>query len=163
MIDEKRAEVYFPIEGERYYFVVYLDVEPRISVRWAGTSPGNQVYFYAESEERQVDELVAMLGLEPTRTWKKGRRNGVEVRPSLKETGDVEDKLRTIINVLLPYTANIHALSALGDVGINIAYWGHKEQMWGIHFGTDIIQGLAALNLSVDVDLYADGPDLEVC
>ncbi len=68
-----------------------------------------------------------------------------------------------IISLLLPYTANVHALSALADVGINIAYWGYKEQMWGIHFGTDIIQGLAVLNLSVDVDLYASGPDLGTC
>jgi hypothetical protein len=45
-------------------------------------------------------------------------------------------------------------------MGINIAYWGYKEQMSGIYFGTDIIQGLAVLNLSVDVDLYTGGPDL---
>ncbi len=165
--EEKTAEVYFPIEGESYYFVVYLDVEPRVALRWTGMSAGNRVYFYAKSAERQVDELVAMAGVEPTRTWEKGkhipRHSGFEVRPSLKETGNVEDKLRTIISLLLPYTANVHALSAIADVGINIAYWGYKEEMWGIHFGTDIIQGLAVLNLSVDVDLYAGGPDLGAC
>jgi Domain of unknown function (DUF4279) len=161
--EEKTAEVYFPIEGERYYLVVYLDVQPRVALRWMGMSAGNRVYFYTKSGEHQVDELVAMAGVEPTRTWEKGkhiRHHGFEVRPSFKETGDVEDKLRTIISFLLPYTANVHALSAIADVGINIAYWGYKEQMWGIHFGTDIIQGLAVLNLSVDVDLYASGSDL---
>lgn len=161
MRDEKRAEVYFPIEGERYYVVVYLDVEPQISVRWVGISPGNRVYFYAKSEEHPVDELIAMAGVEPTKTWEKGKRkrhHGFEVQPHARETGEVEEKLRTLINVLLPYTANIHALSALADVvGINIAYWGYQEQMGGMHFDTDIIQGLAALNLSVDIDLYAGG------
>ena len=165
--EEKTAEVYFPIEGESYYFVVYLDVEPRVALRWTGMSAGNRVYFSATSAERQVDELVAMAGVEPTRTWEKGkhipRHSGFEVRPSLKETGNVEDKLRTIISLLLPYTANVHALSAIADVGINIAYWGYKEEMWGIYFATDIIQGLAVLNLSVDVDLYAGGPDLGSC
>jgi hypothetical protein len=48
-------------------------------------------------------------------------------------------------------------------IGINIAFWGYKEQMSGIHFATAIIQGLAVLNLSVDVDLYAGGPDLGSC
>ena len=164
--EEQTAEVYFPIEGERYYLVVYLDVEPRVALRWTGMSAGNRVYFYAKSGERRVDELIAMAGVEPTRTWEKGkhiRHHGFEVRPSLKETGDVEDKLRTIISLLLPYTANVHVLSTIAEVGINIAYWGYKEQMWGIHFGTDIIQGLAVLNLSVDVDLYASGPDLGTC
>ncbi len=164
--EEKTAEVYFPIEGERFYFVVSVDWGPRVAIRWIGMSPGNRVYFYAKSGEHQVGKLVAMAGVEPTRTWEKGkhiRHHGFEVRPPLKETGDVEDKLRTIISLLLPHTTNIHALSALADVGINIAYWGYKDQMWGIHFGTDIIQGLAVLNLSVDVGLYADGPDLGPC
>jgi hypothetical protein len=162
--EAQTAAVYFPIEGERYYLVVSVDLEPQIAIRQTGMSAGNRVYFYAQSEERLVDELVAMAGVEPTRIWEKGkhipRHSGFEVCPSFMETGDVEDKLRIIISLLLPHTANVHALSALADVGINIAYGGYKEQMWGIHFGTDILQGLAVLNLSVDVDLYASGPDL---
>jgi Domain of unknown function (DUF4279) len=82
-------------------------------------SAGNRVYFSATSAERQVDELVAMAGVEPTRTWEKGkhipRHSGFEVRPSLKETGNVEDKLRTIISLLLPYTANVHPLFLLAQ------------------------------------------------
>jgi len=164
--EEQVAEVYFPIEGERYYFVVYLDAEPQVALRTTGMSAGNRVYFFAKSAERPVDELVAIAGVQPTRTWVKRkhipRHNGFEVRPSLKDTGEVEDKLRIIIGVLLPHTPNIHALAAIADVsvGINIAYWGYKDQMWGMHFGTDIIKGLAALDLSVAIDLYAGAPDL---
>jgi hypothetical protein len=33
---EQTAEVYFPIEGERYYLVVCLDVGPRVALRWIG-------------------------------------------------------------------------------------------------------------------------------
>ncbi|MGZ3616931.1 MAG: DUF4279 domain-containing protein [Ktedonobacteraceae bacterium] len=160
--EEQTAEVYFPIEGERYYFVVYIDLEPQVALRWTGMSAGNRVYFYAKSKALQLEELVAMAGVEPTRTWERGkpiRHHGFEVRPSPRETGNVEDKLHTIIGLLLPYTTNIHALFALADVGINIAYWGYKDQMWGIHLGTDVIKGLAALNLSVDVDLYAGETD----
>jgi Domain of unknown function (DUF4279) len=110
--EEQTAEVYFPIEGERYYLVVSVDLEPQVAIRrLTGMSAGNRVYFYAQSEERPVDELVAMAGVEPTRIWEKGkhipRHSGFEVCPSLKETGDVEDKLRTIISLLLPYTANV--------------------------------------------------------
>jgi Domain of unknown function (DUF4279) len=164
--EEKTAEVYFPIEGEHYYFTVYVDVEPHVSLRMMGMSSGNRVYFYAKSVEHRLDELVALAGIEPTRTWEVGkhiRHNGFEVRPSLKETGDVEDKLRTLIRLLLPHKANLHALSSIADVGVNIAYWGYTDQMGGIHFGLETIHGLAALNLSVDVDLYAEGLDLEAC
>ncbi len=34
---EQTAEVYFPIEGERYYFVVSVDLEPHVVPRWTGT------------------------------------------------------------------------------------------------------------------------------
>ena len=159
----KTADVYFPVEGERYYFVIAVGWDQHVSIKSVGMFAGNSVYFYAKSEERQVDELVAISGIEPTRTWEKGnqiKHNGFEVRLSREDTGNIEDKLLSIIDLLLPHKANIYALSAVADVGINIAYWGYKEQMWGIHFGTEIIQGLAALNLRVDVDLYADGPDL---
>ncbi len=126
-------------------------------------SAGNRVYFYAKSQEHQYKKLIAVAGIEPTRTWEKGkqrRHHGFEVQPCSKETGEVEDKLQALISSLQPYAANIRALSALAHVGISVAYWGYKDQMWGIHFGTDIIRGLAILNLSVDVDLYAGGPDL---
>ena len=160
--EEQVAEVYFPIEGERYYFVVSVDLEPHVAPRWTGMSAGNRVYFYAKSQEHPCQELVAVAGIKPTRTWEKGKQkkhHGFEVQLCSKETGNVEDKLQTLIRLLLPSIANIRALSALAHVGINVAYWGYKGQMWGIHLGTDIIQGLAALNLSVDVDLYAGGSD----
>src|SRR5215469_13710737 len=96
--EEQMAEVYFPIEGERYYFVVYLDAEPQVALRTTGMSAGNRVYFFAKSAERPVDELVAIAGVQPTRTWVKGgkrkhilRHNGLEVRPARKDTGEVEE------------------------------------------------------------------------
>lgn len=76
--------------------VVSLDGEPLVALRWTGMFAGNRVYFYAKSAEHQVDELVAMAGVEPTRTWEKGKHishHWFEVRPTFKETGDLEDKL----------------------------------------------------------------------
>lgn len=49
--EEKTAEVYFPVEGVRYYFVVSADWEPRVSIRWVGMFPASRVYFYAKSGE----------------------------------------------------------------------------------------------------------------
>ncbi len=161
--EEKTAEVYFPIEGERYYFVIYIDLKPQLSVRWMGMSQGNRVYFLATSEKHDLDELIALIGVEPTRTWKKGkniRHDGFEIQPAVKETGEVEDKLQAIIRVLLPFKAKLQILSTIADTGIQIAYWGYKEQMWGMHFDTETIQGIATLNLSIDIDLCAGGLDL---
>jgi Domain of unknown function (DUF4279) len=102
------------------------DVEPHVALRWMGMSAGNRVYFYTKSAEHQVEELVAMAGVEPTRTWEKGkhiRHHGFEVRPSFKETGDVEDKLRTIISLLLPYTGTLLFRESKGTTHYREGLW----------------------------------------
>jgi hypothetical protein len=160
----KTAEVYFPIEGERYYVVVYIDLEPQVSVRWMDTSAGNRVYLRVISEKHSLEELIALAGVEPTGITKKGqhaaRHNGFQIQPYMKETGEAEDKLRSLIKILLPHKANLRALATIASIEIQIAYWGYKDEMWGINFDEETIQGLAELNLSVNVDLYAGGPDL---
>lgn len=39
---EQTAEVYFPIAGEEYFFVVYLDLTPEVSVRFMGIEAGSR-------------------------------------------------------------------------------------------------------------------------
>jgi hypothetical protein len=162
--DKSLAEVYFPIEGERYYFVIYINTEPQLSVRSMEMSSGNLVYFSVTSQEHSLDKLITLAGMEPTRKWKadkKTKHNGFEIKPSLKKTGNVEDKLHRLITLLQPYRENLYTLSTLAPMGINIAYWGYQEQMGGIDFDREMIQKLANLNLPIDIDLYAGGPDLE--
>jgi hypothetical protein len=166
--EENQAWVYFPVEGETYYFLVALALEPHPVVNWVGTSPGNRVYFAATSQERNLEELLALARMEPTRTWKKGkkngklpRHNGFEICCYEKNTGKVEDKLHILLDVLLPHQAGISRLLQVANIGINIAYYGYKEEMWGIYLDKEIAERLAELQLSVDIDLYAGGPDLE--
>lgn len=165
---ENLAQVYFLIEGEPYYLVVILTLEPFPTVRWVGTSPGNNVYFAVKSQERSLEELLALTNMKPTRTWRKGERNGrlprhngFELRCYEKKMGEVEDKLRALVDTLLPYKTDLSRLSQVASAGINIAYYGYKEEMWGIGLDKEIIGKLAELQLSVDIDLYASGPDLE--
>jgi hypothetical protein len=137
--EENGALVYFPVEGERYYFVVIVALEPHPTVRWSETSPGNRVYFFAKSQEHSLEELLALADMKPTRTWRKGERNGRLPRHNGFEiccyelyTGEVEDKLRTLLDALLPYQAGVSRLLQVAGVGINIAYYGYKAEMWGI-------------------------------
>lgn len=48
--EEQMAAVYFPIVGEQYYFVVYVDGGPQAAIRQTAMSAGNRVYFFALSE-----------------------------------------------------------------------------------------------------------------
>ncbi len=160
--EEKKAEVYFPIEGEKYYFVVYVDWE-NLHLIAVAISAGCVVSFLATSDTHSLNELITVAGIAPTRTWEKGkakRHNGFEIHLSQKKIGDVEDKLRDLLTFLSPHKANLEALSSIAAMGIDIAYWGYKEQMWGIHFDMDLLTQLVNLGLSVDIDIYASGSDL---
>lgn len=166
---ENLARVYFPVEGERYYFVVVLTLEPHTTVRGIVMAPGNDVYFAVRSENRSLEELLTLADIKPTRIWKKGEKNGklplhngFELRLVEKKTGEVEDKLRSLLDALLPYKTSLNRLSQVASAEVYIAYYGYKEQMWGIHLDQEIISDLAALQLPVDIDLYASGPDLEM-
>ena len=39
--------------------------------------------------------------------------------------------------------------------------YGYKNQMWGIHLGTEVLKKLAFLNIDLDVDLYACGKEVQ--
>jgi len=164
---ENLAKVYFPIEGEQYYLVVILTLEPHPTVRGIVISPGNEVYFAVKSEMHSLEELLALAGIEPTRTWRRGEKNGklplhngFEIRLFEKKTGEVENKLRSLLDALLPYRTDLSHLFRVASAGIYIAYYGYKEQMWGIHLDEEMIGKLAELQVPVDIDLYASGPDL---
>jgi Domain of unknown function (DUF4279) len=158
---ENTAEVWFPVVGEKYYFVIYLDLEPHPSVRWMGMSAGNSVYFLVSSETFTLDELIHLVGIAPTRIWERGTLRCLEICPVAKKSGEVEDKLKALLEVLWPFKQRIRELAEVTDTGIHIVYHGYKEEMCGISLDTETLQRLAELNLGVDIDLFAGGPDLE--
>lgn len=170
--DDEIYAVYFPIEEEDYYFVIYINAEPTPSLRFMGMSAGNKVYFYAESEHESIERLVNLLGITPTKRWRKGeiipgnrsgrtyKNNGLEYANTEKMTGEVEDKLDIILETLVKHKDGIKELSKVAEIGINVCYCGYKEQMWGVNLKTENIKKLADLELSIDIDLYASGPDL---
>lgn len=164
---ENLARVYFPVKGEEYFLVVSVPLEPQTSVSMVAMSPGSRVYFAIKSEESSLEDLLALTSIKPTKTWRKGERrgnspqhSGFEVRPYEKETGEVEEKLDGLLAVLLPFQSELPTLSLKASIGIYIAYYGYQEQMWGLHLNEEAIRKLAALHVSVDIDLYASGANL---
>jgi hypothetical protein len=167
---ECSAEVYFPVCGEDYYFVIYMTLNQQISVHFMSMSAGNRVYLNVSSEELELDELINIFGVQPTTTRAKGSKrkfgsmtydhNGFEFEPILKKTIEVEDKLKILIDALMPSREKLQQLPSSISHCIEISYYGYKDQMWGIHFDSELIKSIADLGMAVDIDLYANGSDL---
>ena len=152
--EENTAEVYFPIIDESYFFVVYLELEPIPAVRFMGMSAGNSVKLFVLSENHTADELINILGINPTKKWSKGEKraksnadifydfSGLIFEPTVKRTVEVEDKLRKIIDFLNLYKEKVLKLTEVASVEVQIVYYGYKDQMWGIHLDSGIISKL---------------------
>lgn len=173
--DPASAAVWFPIVGESYYLVVYVDFETSPEVRWVETSAGNKVSLIVVSETSTLEELITTLqGIEPTSTWMKGgvrrqtshgnviwENSGFEIEPFPKTSGEVEDKIQAIVDILEPHTHQLAELATKADhIELSIAYFGYTAQMWGIHLEPEVVRQLAELGVAIDIDLYASGPDL---
>ena len=164
--DDDNVTVYFPVQDEKFYFAVYLDTEPEISVRWVDTEDGHSVCFIVSSEILDAAALSAMTNLTPTVSWSKGskwknterRRTVLRFEPN-PEADEFEDKIKKLLNYLLTDKENIKRLVEGYDGNIQVISIFHNgnSMLGGVHLNKDIIRKLAVLNLSIDFDLYAEG------
>lgn len=169
--DGEYADVYFQVENGDYYFVVYVDLEPEFSLRTVGTSAGNYIDLIVSTDTENVDNLINLAGIKLRRKWNKGEKigktenhyekSGFIFRLNEKMTGEVEDKINELLNYVFERKENFKKLSKIADMSISIFYCGHKEQMWGINLTKETIHRLYEFNLSVDIDLYAGGNDID--
>lgn len=175
IIDEKQegAEVYFQIENEKYFFVVFLDLKPEISLRFMDMSAGNKVSLLIVSESLNLSEILKNINIEPNEKWEKGalvsnqftesyeKNSGIIFKPIEKTTGNVEDKIEVILSKLESSKNLISNLSSKCIMEIQVAYFGYKDQMWGINLNPVLIKKIGEFNFSLDIDLYASGQELE--
>lgn len=166
--DDGTAVVYFPIKDEKFYLAVWLDTEPEIAVRAVGTEYYNAVYLKVISDNLSFQELSLLTNLKPTGGWSKGdaRKSGksfynfsafhFEPNP---EPDEFEHKLRKLLDFLETDKDGIATLVDKASVQVQVATIFHNgnTMLGGHHLDKDTLKRLAALNLEVDFDLYAEG------
>ena len=166
--DDGTAIVYFPLKDERFYLAVWLDTTPKVSVRSVGTVDYNAVYLKALSDDLSFEELSSLTTLKPTGGWSK-----TETRKSRKsfynfsalhfepnpEPDEFKDKLKKLLDFLEQDKDGIASLVDKASVQVQVATVFHNSNtmLGGHHLDKDTIKRLAALNLEVDFDLYAEG------
>ena len=166
--DDGSAIVYFPVVDEKFYLAVYLDTKPEVSVRFVGTEPYHAVYFRATSEELTLNEISVLTKLKSTSNWSKGdmRKSGnssynfsnFEIQPN-PEADEFEDKLKKLLDLLGQDAYGIKGLvdKANGRIQVASCFHNGNTMLGGHHMDQEIIKQMAALNLEIDFDLYADG------
>jgi hypothetical protein len=163
--------VYFPVRGVKFFFAVYLDLEPDVSVIWIGTEGYNSVYFRAFSETLSLEELSKLTTLKHTGGRSKGEKKrpiggtGIVWKESTifyepnPEPDEFEDKLRKLLDFLETDKNGVALLvdKADGYIQVAIEFHNGNTMLGGPHIDKESIKRLAHLNLAIDFDLYESG------
>ncbi|MBI5414452.1 DUF4279 domain-containing protein [Candidatus Peregrinibacteria bacterium] len=169
-IREKEAIVYFEIEKERFFFTVYLDTQPEISVRWIDITPGIRIYLRAISYDRNTDDLISCTKIKPSEVVNMGDQlrygkgmtskfHAITIEPDKELAGSFEEKLKNFVNILEKDAKGIIKLTKISEVCIQVVpyYYIGNGCIGGFYFEPQIIKRLGKLNLKIDFDMYVWG------
>ncbi len=166
--DEGTAIVYFAVKENSFYLAVYLHIKPEISLKWISTEEFVKVWFCAKSETFTCDELSSMTTLRTTHKMDKGEKfgngkftsnlNSIDFEPNT-EPGKFEEKLMKLLDFLERDIIGVKNLvdNADGHIQSTIVFHIGNSNFTGLVMSKHIYQRLAALNLEIVFDIYAQG------
>ncbi len=162
------VKVYFPVKGEKFYFVVYMKADPGIDISWVGTEAQQRVYFSATSEDLDFRQLAGMTTLQPTSGWNKGdvRRYGnavykfscVQFMPN-PEPATFDEKLNKLLDFLERDIDGVRKLVSIayGQIQVASVFHNGNTMLGGFHLDKRQLHRLQGLEVEIDFDLYAEG------
>ena len=167
--EDSRAIVYFAVEGEKFYLALSVSTaEPEPAVVWVWIEEWNRISFQIKSESLNSEQLLALTSLKPTDHWNKGdqrrfggalrKQSAIEFEPH-PGPGDFETRLKNLLSFLEQDPIGILTLvdQADGYLRIISVFHNANTMLGGLHLDKECIQRVAALNLEIDFDLYAEG------
>ncbi|HBB34111.1 MAG TPA: hypothetical protein DDZ80_31015 [Cyanobacteria bacterium UBA8803] len=110
------------------------------------------------------EEITALVGIIPSKTWKIGdlidprssiRRkcNGWSLESKLDKSTNLDEQIKSVFEQLQPGWQSLVEICARHDALIDCAIYVYK-QVPAIHFDKDIVRKATELNAEIDVDLY---------
>ena len=129
------------------------------------TEETNRQYaYFAICGDFEPDEITSFTGVAPTESWRKGdihprrrherKQSHWSLRSRLPEKEELEQH---VLDVLTQMEMNAEAFKDIsGRFGGCMQLVGYFHDCYpGLHFETQLVQGLARFRLAVDFDFYA--------
>jgi len=162
------AIAYFPVKDEKFYLAIYIECNSVPEVKGIAIESCNDLFFQASSETLDLDELSAFTNLKPTTGWRKGdmRKSGkvpykytiIRFIPN-PEPDEFADKLKKLLDFLEQDSSGIKKLVevANGHIQAVIIFHNGNTMLGGVQIDKESMKRMAALNLQIDFDIYAEG------
>ena len=123
-----------------------------------------QVYFLIRGFPVSSEELTAELGIQPTYTWNKGdpvrfgkttyKDNGWKISSGLDKSSDLETHVKVLLDRIAPFIENFVKVCEKYPPELVCVIYSYGGDGPAIPFDRKVIRELAALNASIDIDLY---------
>lgn len=165
--DNNHAAVYFSVKDEKFFFVIYLQIQPNIQVKFVNVENAHRVYFTATSRTKTYQEMLSLLNLDPLEGYSIGNRKNfigkshdhsrIIFEPIKNQAYDLNHKLYILLEALNLDKQNVINLAQLSNAYISIHRYQYVSGHAGINFPQNIIQQLSDLKLSIDIDSYVVG------
>lgn len=156
---------YLPVINERFYFAIYIDTENNEIIK-VGTEANNCVYFRADSEIFNFEELAKMTKLQSTGGRNKGdirgtgfwKESSIFFEPN-EEPDEFEDKLKKLLSFLETDVVGTKRLvrEAGGYIQISMEIHNGNTMLGGPHIDSDALKRMSDLGLAIDFDIYVGG------
>ncbi|MFI5453230.1 DUF4279 domain-containing protein [Pedobacter sp. UC225_61] len=164
---DDEAIVYFKVEGEKFFLVVYFDIKPTISLRSVNIEAYHSVYFRAFSDTLSLQQLSELTKLSSTYGRNKGDIRGgngvwkestIDFEPN-PEADEFEDKLDKLLDYLEQDEEGVKNLikNAGGYIQVYSSFHNGNTMIGGHRIKKQQIKRMGRLNLAIDFDSSADG------
>ena len=165
--------VYLNLEDVRYYFQIGFERQRGVLlVIGCNSSEHASVRLNIYSEIDFPDQIEQALGLPASFKGYQGKR----IHPKSSKIRDdhvytfkakapdawtFDRKLERLLDDLVPVRQQLREVHERStSCMINVAYYAWQSQMWGCHLSVNTIQRLSSLGIALDIDVYAEGPEL---
>ena len=162
--------VYFPIQNELFFLVVYFNKENN-DLNGVGTENGHKVYLTATSEHLTYNDLSELTKLKPLSGWSKNdlRINGkskhtfsrISFEPIKSQAYDLGQKLKLLLDELEKDKSGVKNLTQKADAYISVCSHIFIEGNKGIVLDREIIKKMSDLNLSIGIAQYVQGNEFK--
>jgi len=166
--NDNTAVVYFPVRDEKFHLALHLNTQPEIAVTSAHVESNNVVYFVAYSELFDYEGMRSMTRLKVTEGKNKGDKkkfsdavytdNWIAFEPN-PEPDEFEDKLKKLLDFLEQDRPGVKNLieNANGYIQAQMIFHNGDAILGGPSMNKKTIQRMAALNLEIKFEMYAEG------
>jgi hypothetical protein len=168
-INEHEIGFYFPVENEKYYFLIAIDICKKDVISVSAIN-GSRCHLTATSEHLSLKELSEITKLRYSSGWSIGdrRENGsiynfsrINFEYYKKRSYELEEIIPLVLDELEKDVEGVRRLTEKAFTSLSICKYQYISGSTGMVIDEKMIERLNNLKLCLDIDMYIVGNEFK--